>query len=221
MDERTELLEWQVAGRPLPGEERSGDGALVVPLPDGALAAAVDGLGHGPEAAAAAEAALDVLRRRAPDDVAALVEAAHDALGATRGAALSLASLDCARGRMTWLGVGNVEGRLVRGGVPSAAAAETLVLHRGVLGHALPALRPATLRVRRGDVLILATDGVLPAFADGLVPTGTCGEIAARVIDRHARETDDALVLVARFLGPGTVTAGEAKRGREVRTGGR
>ena len=201
MDERTALLEWQVAGRALPGEERSGDGALVIPLPDGALAAAVDGLGHGPEAAEAADAALGALRRRAADDVVALVEAAHDALGATPGAALSQAVLDSGRGTMTWVGVGNVEGRLLRGGVPSAAAAETLVLHRGVLGHSLPALRPATLGVRRGDVLILATDGVLPAFADGLVPTGTCGEIAARVIARYARETDDALVLVARCLG--------------------
>jgi phosphoserine phosphatase RsbX len=215
VDERTALLEWQVAGRPLPGEERSGDGALVVPLPDGALAAAVDGLGHGPEAAAAADAALDALRRRAEDDVVALVEAAHDALGATRGAALSLAMLHCGRGTMTWVGVGNVEGRLVRGGVPSLAAAETLVLHRGVLGHALPALRPTTLRVRRGDLLILATDGILPAFADGLVPTGTCGEIAARVIARHARETDDALVLVARCLGGGPPRRATRSQGEE------
>jgi phosphoserine phosphatase RsbX len=202
VDERTAMLEWDVAGRPLPGEECSGDGALVVPLPNGALAAAVDGLGHGPDAAAAADAALAALRRRAADDdVVALVEAAHDALGATRGAALSLGALDSERGTMTWLGVGNVEGRLVRGAAPSAAAAETLMLHRGVVGHALPALRPATLPVSRGDVLILATDGVLPAFADDLVPTGTCGEIAARVLARHARETDDAMVLVARCLG--------------------
>jgi phosphoserine phosphatase RsbX len=201
VDERTALLEWQVAGRPLPGEERSGDGALVVPLPDGALAAAVDGLGHGPEAAAAADAALGALRERAADDVVALVEAAHEALGATRGAALSLAALDCERGMMTWVGVGNVEGRLLRGGAPPAAGAETLLLHRGVLGHALPALRPATLPVRRGDMLILASDGVVPAFADGLVPAGTCSEIAARVLDRHARETDDAIVVVVRCLG--------------------
>jgi phosphoserine phosphatase RsbX len=195
------LLEWDVAERPLEDGGRSGDEAVVVLHPGGALAAAVDGLGHGPEAAEAARATVEVLRRRPEADVVALARACHEAARPTRGAALSLAAFDPARGAMTWLGVGNVEGRLVRGGDPGGLDALSLAVLPGLAGHELPTLLPVTVPVRRGDTLILATDGIDPHFADGLTATGSCADIAARILERHGRPTDDALVLVVRYLG--------------------
>ena len=53
-DSESPLLEWGVATRALEGQSESGDMAVVVPFDHGVLAAAVDGLGHGPEAARAA-----------------------------------------------------------------------------------------------------------------------------------------------------------------------
>ena len=196
-----QILEWAVAGRPLPGEQRSGDDAIVILRPPRALAAAVDGLGHGPEAAQAAGTAVEVLRGDPDGDVVALAQACHAALRATRGAALSLAAFDADRDAMTWLGIGNVEGRLVRGGHPCGGAASSLAPLAGLVGLELPPLRPVTVALRRGDTLVLATDGVEPTFADGLAATGRCDELAAEILERHGRDTDDALVLVARYLG--------------------
>ena len=184
----------------MPGEEQSGDDALVLADDDTALVAAVDGVGHGPRAREAAEAALASLRRDPRDDVVSLTERCHEALRATRGAAIGLALFRDA-GTVTWLGVGNVTGRLVSAGALSAPAGRWLVSQSGIVGDDdLPPLHPATIQARRGDVLVLVTDGIDGAFGDGLGVSGTCEEIADRLLRDFARETDDALVVVARYL---------------------
>ena len=54
-------LEWGVASQAYPGETSSGDSWLVKELPEGILVAVVDALGHGGEAAPAAQKVADVL----------------------------------------------------------------------------------------------------------------------------------------------------------------
>jgi len=200
MAERAGVIEWAVAGRPIAGEDCSGDEALVCAVGRDALVAAIDGVGHGSAAARAARVAVNTLRAARWADVVALTERCHAALRSTRGAAVGLAVLR-GDGTATWLGVGNIAGCLVHGGEPSPTAGHWLLSQSGVVGDELPALRPASLPLRRGDVLVLATDGIDGGFADDLIATGSCEEIAARVLDAHARETDDALVVAARYLG--------------------
>jgi serine/threonine protein phosphatase PrpC len=55
----------------------------------------------------------------------------------------------------------------------------------------------------RGDVLVLATDGLRGDFATGVSVQGSAQTIADRILAASSRGHDDALVLVARFLGPG------------------
>ena len=194
------VLEWACSARPAEGESVSGDQALVQVRDRAAVAAAVDGVGHGPEAATAAERALAAIGDWNGAGVEDLIERCHDALTSTRGAAMSVASLDGGTASMTWLGVGNVEGRLVRAS-RRRGWREALLPGPGVVGHVLPALRPASVRLERGDLLLFATDGIDPAFADALDTAGTCDTIADTLLSSHARGSDDALVLVVRFLG--------------------
>jgi hypothetical protein len=184
----------------MPGETVIGDRAVVTCGRDHVLAAAIDGVGHGPDAAAAAHVATYALEHSAAPDIASMVRECHQALAQTRGAAISLAWLDCREQTMSWLGVGNVEARLFRG-PGSRPSTESLLLHAGIVGHSLPRLAPETTRVARGDVLIFATDGIRRDFADYLVPSGLCRDIAQRVLEQSALGSDDALVLVARYLG--------------------
>src|SRR5688572_24273589 len=86
------LLDWGVATQALPGEAESGDLHLVVPHPNGVLVGVVDGIGHGPEAAAAAQVAIGVLRRFAHESLGALFRRCHQELVKTRGVVMSLAS---------------------------------------------------------------------------------------------------------------------------------
>src|SRR5260221_455136 len=85
------LLEWGVAAMALAGLA-SGDSSVVQPFPGGVLVAVVDGLGHGPEAAAAAQVAVDILTRHADEELLALVKRCHEGMLPTRGAVMSLAS---------------------------------------------------------------------------------------------------------------------------------
>jgi negative regulator of sigma-B (phosphoserine phosphatase) len=107
---------------------------------------------------------------------------------------------------MTWLGVGNVEGLLVRSLNGPGVAKERLLVQGGIVGQTLPTIRPSTVRLTRNDVIIFATDGVEAEFLDSrlldsirdLAPAET---LARSVLERHSKERDDALVLVARYLG--------------------
>lgn len=204
------LLDWSWAGTALEGDE-SGDVLVVAELDPGVLVGVVDGLGHGVEAAAAARTAARILRSFAGEPLVALVERCHEALRRSRGAVMSLAWFDGRAPWMTWGGIGNVEGLLLRA-TRAARPRESIVLRGGIVGYRLPSLHAATLAVSPGDVLILATDGIHEGFGEDVVPGAAPQEIADSILARHGRGTDDALVLVARYLG-GARPPGEAGGG--------
>lgn len=195
------IVEYGVAGFVLPGQDESGDHYLVCVNQSGVLIAAVDGIGHGEEAASAARAATSSLKTGADEPIISLVAQCHEKLRPTRGVVLSLASIDVAHGLMTWLGVGNVQGILLRTDAEKGSAREALLLRSGVVGSTLPPLQAAVLPVAKGDTLIFATDGIRDAFADGLAVRESPQRAADRILKQHCRGYDDALVLVARLTG--------------------
>jgi negative regulator of sigma-B (phosphoserine phosphatase) len=197
----TGVLDWAVAERAQPGETASGDLAVVQPFPGGVLAAVVDALGHGGEAATTARQAITALERVPSEPVADLLRRCHEALLGFRGAVVSLASFDTLHATMTWLGVGNVEGVLLLADQTLQPSRTTLVTFGGIVGAELPRARAWIVPVSPGDTLIFATDGIRTGFADDLVPTGSPQQIADGILARHAKGTDDALVLVARYIG--------------------
>src|SRR5437899_11173183 len=80
------LIDWGVATLALAGQTESGDLHLVKQVGRGVLVAAVDGLGHGAEAAAAARAAVAALDRDAEEALSPLVPRWHEAVvGPRRG----------------------------------------------------------------------------------------------------------------------------------------
>src|SRR2546427_7621110 len=88
---RSALIEWGVATLALPGEAQSGDLHLVKPVGTAVLVAVVDGLGHGAQAATAAQAAVAALERHATESPVPLIQRCHPALQGTRRAVMSLA----------------------------------------------------------------------------------------------------------------------------------
>ena len=194
-------IDWAARIHTLKGEQECGDSYVLAPFPQGVLAAVIDGLGHGSEAATAARIAAETLRERAHHPVADLIKHCHAALYKTRGAVISLASIDTANDRMAWLGVGNVEGVLIRAGTNVQPGRETLLLRSGVCGYQMQPLRTTTLSIFPGDTLILVTDGIDSGFIQAVSPLASPDTIAADILSRYVKETDDALVLVIRYLG--------------------
>ena len=195
------LVEYGVAKSILPGQGESGDRHLLRCGGDGILIAAIDGIGHGEEAAYAAEAAVAILKASPEEPVISLVERCHEGLRSTRGVVLSLASVDPKHGLMTWLGVGNVQAVLMRAGAQKGSVGEVLLLRGGVVGSQLPALQAAVLPIRKGDTLVFVTDGIRGEFVEGLSALESPQRAADKILKRHGRGDDDALVLVVRLTG--------------------
>lgn len=205
----TPLLDYWVAARPIPGECESGDQYLVAPFPDGVLVAVIDGLGHGPEAAAAARQAVTVLAEHAAEPVTELMKRCHEKLRRMRGVVMTLASFDAAAGRLSWLGVGNVECMLLRADAEPDARRESPLLRGGIVGDRLPPLRAAALPVHPGDLLVLATDGIASGFIRDLRYPAYPEQLISSLFHQYARQTDDALILGGQWTDGAKRTNGE------------
>ncbi len=204
------LIEYGVAQLALPGEAESGDLHVVQPVDRGVLVGVADGLGHGAEAAAAARAAVATLRDHGRESLLPLLQRCHRALVGTRGVVMSLAFFQRGDATMTWVGVGNVEGVLLYTdhptrpappAGPARPARTSLVTRGGIVGSELPQLRAEVISIAPGDTLIVATDGVKDGFADGVGTATPPQQLADQILARFCKGTDDALVLVARYLG--------------------
>lgn len=198
-----EALEVATAGAPLAGESRSGDLAVLAPYDGGALVAVIDGLGHGGPAADASAAAATVVREHAGDAPQALFERCHAALRRTRGVVMTLGWFELAGApRLRWVGVGNVEARLLRAASGAHARHDGPLVLGGVVGYQLPrVIRAAELALEPGDAVAFATDGIAADYSTVLDPALGAQAQAERILASHGKGSDDALAVVVRWRG--------------------
>jgi anti-sigma regulatory factor (Ser/Thr protein kinase) len=181
---------------PLAGEEECGDGWAVGCHERGATLLAVDGLGHGPQAALAAQAAIGALDRHRDLEPAQLIERVHEALRITRGAALALAHVDCARDELRFVGIGNINALVIDGNGRRA-----LVSHNGIVGHNMRKVQEFAAAFGPGALCIMHSDGVQTQWDLNDYPglrARNPALIAAVLMRDFIRRRDDAMVLVVR-----------------------
>lgn len=196
-------IEWAVEARPFAGERVCGDQPIVVGAdPNAALVGVLDGLGHGENAARAAQCGVDVLHAAPADPLEVLVRRCHRALGATRGAAMTLARIDFADGTLRWLGIGNVTANLVAKHPGGVAVRSSARLAAGIVGYRIPeVLTPQELSIRPGDLIVIASDGIAENHLDGIDFAAPTPATAREILATYNKGTDDALVLLARHRG--------------------
>jgi serine phosphatase RsbU (regulator of sigma subunit) len=172
---------------------------------DAALFGVFDGLGHGPPAAVAAERAIDALRQAPGERVEVLVQLCHRVLSGTRGVAMTLARVDFTSNTLTWTGVGNVTANLVAKDVTGLHVRSSARLAAGIVGYRIPEIRPAqVVSLRAGDLIVIATDGIDDDHLDHIDFATPATAIAEVILTKHAKDSDDALVLAARHRGATT-----------------
>lgn len=180
------------ASRLYPGESVNGDAWFVDWHADVCRIAVIDGLGHGPQAAVAASAARTALERAPGLAPAEALRACHAALSGTRGAAISIVTIDPRAHQLRFSGVGNVDAYLIQHG-----EVQRLVSYRGIVGAALPDPRTFNFELVDAWLLVLHTDGLRRLGSDVLLklhaPPQECAE---HLLATAARETDDATVVV-------------------------
>lgn len=184
-----------VAARPHPAETVNGDAYAVHWVGEVCRIAVIDGLGHGVEAAEASACAVSILDRHPELDPAEAIRRCHVGLHGTRGAAISIARLDLAKGELVYAGIGNVEAHLWHDG-----RHERLIAYRGIVGSAMRTIRPFTLQLGEVWTFLMHSDGISArADLEALkIPPPWDPEVLARaVLERYARTHDDALAVVA------------------------
>lgn len=181
---------------PKPGEVVCGD-AWAFAL-EGARAAVLvaDGLGHGPDAAAASAAAVDAFRAEPFAPPRRQLERIHAQLRSTRGAAVSLVHADTEAGTVRIVGAGNVMGRIVTG-----TGDRTLLTQHGTAGVSMRTPEEAVVPWPAHALLFLCSDGIETRWKpETLRPVlGRDPALAAALLVReHCRGRDDATVAVLR-----------------------
>jgi anti-sigma regulatory factor (Ser/Thr protein kinase) len=182
--------------RPHPAEELNGDAYYIARRGSSILLAVIDGLGHGQGAKEATDVAIDLLEEWTGEPLDEVLQSAHNAMRATRGAVMGAAIIDAANERFHYAGVGNV---MVR--VFNAPGRISPISANGTLGARLGTLRVWTYPWTAGATLIMASDGVSASWDIESYPgllQRTPQLIAGLLMRDYARDTDDATVLVAR-----------------------
>jgi serine phosphatase RsbU (regulator of sigma subunit) len=179
------------ATRHFPGEVVSGDAWTVERSDTMYRLTVIDGLGHGPEAAEAAALAKRTLQSHPDLEPIAALMACHHAMDHTRGAAILTAQIDLTDHRLTYAGVGNVEGRLCL-----SDRDHRLISFRGIVGTTVGKVSAFTLDLPGSWMLILHTDGISARFDTPALVSGNWQDLAHRILDRWGRTADDATVVV-------------------------
>ena len=177
------------------------DLCMVRPTDRGALVAVLDCPGRGTEAARAPHLAATIIEEHAGEGVIPLLCSCHDRLLGTGGAVISLVSVDGLENTVTWTGVGNISGVLVRGNPSPQYGDAAIPLQAGVVGYRLPTVEARVTPIFPGDLLILATDGIRDDFVRAFGADDQPAAIAEYVSSNFCQGGDSRLVFVARYLG--------------------
>ncbi len=180
---------------PLPSEHECGD-AWGHAWEDGQqLLMVADGLGHGPEAARASQAAVALVQAGKTFAPGPVLQLAHDALRGTRGAAVAVACLDDHTHELRFAGVGNISVSLHAGD-----ASRHLVSHNGIVGSNVRRVQEFSMPLSDDAMLIMHSDGVGTRWDLTRYPGLSQRHpslIAAVLYRDHGRQRDDASVVVA------------------------
>lgn len=189
-------LEIAALAVPIAGEKACGDRVAWVQTPNRTVILAVDGLGHGMEAARAADEAVSIFEAHPTEAPAAILARIHDALKKTRGGAAAIAELRPLAGTLSYCGVGNISGSIL-----SSTTSRNLVSHNGTLGHILTRIQEFKVDWPSDGILIMHSDGLqsrwdLSGYA-GLLARSP-GIIAGVLLRDFRRRHDDSSVVVVK-----------------------
>ena len=193
-------LAFGVATRPRLAEAENGDAFVIKQWGESALLGVIDGLGHGPFAHRAAQAARQYVEGHCDRPLEQIFCGTDRACRATRGVVMALARFDWGRGLLTFASVGNIEIRIFPHSDPFQ-----FCIRRGIIGLNAPGAVVTEHSWPLDHLFMLHSDGLrthwnwqdFPGLTDQ--PASTQAQDFLRLL---AKEEDDATVLVVRSVIP-------------------
>lgn len=189
-------LEVGAVSLPVKGEEVCGDNWAHTWNPSRERIMVADGLGHGPHAHEAAVEAETIFREKEGHTLPEVMQAIHNALKKTRGAAVAIAEMDFERRMVRYVGIGNIAGTIV-----DAGTTKSMVSLNGTVGHEMRKIQEFQYPWPDGAMVVMNSDGLLSRWDLKKFPGLGMRHpaLAAGMIWRDfVRGRDDATVVVAR-----------------------
>lgn len=140
---------------PLQGEQACGDGWSMKKTKEATFFLLADGLGHGENAAIAANQAIAIFQDSEPNPPKQLVLTLHQALKDTRGAAIAIVECAFGQGLVRFAGLGNISARIL-----TEKTDFNLLSHNGTAGINAPHIQEFTYPWTEDSVMVLHSDGV-------------------------------------------------------------
>lgn len=186
---------WGSLTTPAPGEIAIGDKWALRTHGNDLYAMVADGLGHGPMACEAAEAATREFEDGGFGEIELFMGKAHSALRSTRGAAVAAARCPGASDAMEYLSVGNIAATIIA----RDGSMKRLMSHNGTVGAEMRSTKTLSYPWRAGDRLVMHSDGLTARWSLAEYPQITDYHpaiLAALLFRDHVRGRDDATILV-------------------------
>ena len=182
-----------------PNEEECGDDYLLRQTPKATDILVCDGLGHGPEAAAASREVTEAVTatRSFNSEPGAVMREVTEQLIGKRGAVAALVHIAQPQMVLRYAALGNIATLRVRNG-----EVKRLPVRDGRIGARATRGYEETFDLEPGDLMILHSDG-LKTLRDSYLPQGLLWKspllIAGFLLDRAFRGRDDASIVVIRI----------------------
>ena len=178
--------------RPIHGERVCGDVSLVH-RGETTLVALADGLGHGPQAAEAAQAFCDFLAQHPDEPMEYLLRSASSAVSGTRGLAGGVLRFDERTHQVEFAGVGNIEVNAV------SQSPIRPVCSPGIIGRPIRVIKPYQFAVVPGDLLVMHSDGLSSRMDLASLRTLAPAALAEKLLELYGKRHDDASCVVVRY----------------------
>ena len=192
--------DWQIGAVciPIAGEIVCGDDWSLQLNQNTLVLLVADGLGHGPDAAKASNAAVSAIDNHTDESPTRMMQRAHDASRGTRGTAAGIAKIEVDKQQLTYVGVGNIAMSIF-----SQGANQHLLSHNGIVGSNMRKMQEFTHSWEPGALLVAHSDGIGTRWDLGAYPglIHSHPALIATILYRDfTRGRDDSTVVVLRSM---------------------
>lgn len=182
---------------PKPGEKVCGDGFYISTDRTGIRVFAGDGLGHGPEANNAVNAAINSFRYCMLKELSEVIRQIHVDVKNTRGLVGTLATFNYKDKHWRICGVGNIHTRTW-----TSTNSKTYLPYNGIIGHNLPrTINEQATEPGADQLLLLCSDGIRTRWDMNKYPgifRYDMSILASAIYKDHARKTDDMSIVIVK-----------------------
>jgi anti-sigma regulatory factor (Ser/Thr protein kinase) len=182
---------------PKRGEAFCGDGWKVITRNGEHIIIALDGLGHGPEAHKASEAAIKEFTAIKKSTPAETIRILHRQIRGTRGAVGMIFHINTLNNALAFAGLGNISARII-----GHEKNKNCISYNGIIGHNIPnTLNTNHIQWQRNETLIINSDGLKSRWDLGHLPDILYHDgsiLSAALYKDFSRGSDDLLIIVVK-----------------------